>query len=152
MQREATEVMGSTRYRDTLIWLMLLILSQRPMHGYEIIKKINELTANQWKPAAGSIYPLLSYMKDLGLIDVVVVEEEGVRGGRKIVYALTDRGWQQLNEILARKVQIYANFLDLIADSSLKALEEHGFADSAKALRTKLLEWATQFQKRLAEG
>ncbi|MGC9209874.1 MAG: PadR family transcriptional regulator [Acidilobus sp.] len=152
MKEENVEAAASTvRYRDTLVWLLLLILSERPMHGYEIIKRIKELTANQWRPAAGSIYPLLNYMKDAGLIDVVNVEEK-VRGGRKIVYALTDKGWQQLRDAIMRKIVMYMNFMNLIANVSLKALEEHGYSEDSKAIRREIASWASSLARSLGEG
>ncbi len=145
------ESVATARYRDTLVWLLLLILSEKPMHGYEIIKRIKDLTGNQWKPAAGSIYPLLNYMRDSGLINVVNVEE-GVRGGRKIVYALSDKGWQQLLEVLRRKVTIYMNFMNMIANVSLKSLESHGYERESKALRRDIAEWAALLAKSVGEG
>ena len=148
MQQES---FATVRYRDNLVWLLLLILSERPMHGYEIIKRIKELTGNQWKPAAGSIYPLLNYMRDAGLITVVNVEE-GVRGGRKIVYALSEKGWQQLVEALRRKVTIYMNFMNLIIGVSLKSLESHGFEAESKAIKKDIAEWAAALAKSLQEG
>ncbi|MGC9071560.1 MAG: PadR family transcriptional regulator [Acidilobus sp.] len=152
MREESLETTVTTaRYRDTLVWLLLLILSEKPMHGYEIIKKIKEITANQWKPAAGSIYPLLNYMKDVSLIDVVNVEEK-VRGGRKIVYALSDKGWEQLKDAIRRKVTIYMNFMDMIANVSLKALEEHGYTDDSKLIRHEISAWASRLAKTLSEG
>ena len=148
MQQES---FATVRYRDNLVWLLLLILSERPMHGYEIIKRIKELTGNQWKPAAGSIYPLLNYMRDAGLITVVNVEE-GVRGGRKIVYALSEKGWQQLVEALRRKVTLYMNFMNLIIGVSLKSLESHGFEAESKAIKKDIAEWAAALAKSLQEG
>lgn len=148
MQQES---FATVRYRDNLVWLLLLILSERPMHGYEIIKRIKELTGNQWKPAAGSIYPLLNYMRDAGLITVVNVEE-GVRGGRKIVYALSEKGWQQLVDVLRRKVTLYMNFMNLIIGVSLKSLESHGFEAESKAIKKDIAEWAAALTKSLQEG
>lgn len=148
MQQES---FATVRYRDNLVWLLLLILSERPMHGYEIIKRIKELTGNQWKPAAGSIYPLLNYMRDAGLITVVNVEE-GVRGGRKIVYALSEKGWQQLVDVLRRKVTLYMNFMNLIIGVSLKSLESHGFEAESKAIKKDIAEWAAALAKSLQEG
>ncbi len=145
------ESFATARYRDTLIWLLLLILSEKPMHGYEIIKRIKELTGNQWRPAAGSIYPLLNYMRDSGLISVVNVEE-GVRGGRKIVYALSDKGWQQLLDVLRKKVALYMNFMNMIVGVSLKSLETQGFEAESKSIRREIAEWAAALVKNLQEG
>lgn len=46
----------------------LALLDERPMHGYEMIKEIEERTAGAWTPSAGSIYPTLQMLEDEGLI------------------------------------------------------------------------------------
>lgn len=145
---ETEETKGAVRYRDTLIWFMLFILSEKPMHGYEIIKKIRELTMNQWKPAAGSIYPLLSYMKDLGLVDIADIEESNVRGGKKITYMLTEKGWEEFRELLLKKSDLYMNFLSSIVKSSIRRLREHGYSKDADLLCSRLNSWV----KELAES
>jgi len=142
MTEASEEVKGAVKYRDTLVWFMLFILSERPMHGYEIIKRIRELTMNQWKPAAGSIYPLLSYMKDVGLIDVANVEENKIKGGKRIIYTLTEKGWQEFRDLIMRKSALYMNFIDFIVKSSIKQLREHGYAQDADALCSQLSQWS----------
>jgi DNA-binding PadR family transcriptional regulator len=46
----------------------LALLAERPMHGYEMIKEIEERTGGAWTPSAGSIYPTLQMLEDEGLI------------------------------------------------------------------------------------
>jgi DNA-binding PadR family transcriptional regulator len=64
---------------------VLAVLSERPMHGYQIIYEIEERSGGTWKPSAGSVYPTLQLLADEGLI---TAEE---RGGRK-TYSLTEAG------------------------------------------------------------
>jgi DNA-binding PadR family transcriptional regulator len=47
---------------------VLALLAERPMHGYEMIKEIEERTQGAWTPSAGSIYPTLQMLEDEGLI------------------------------------------------------------------------------------
>src|SRR3979409_1598873 len=47
---------------------ILALLAERPMHGYEMIKEIDERTQGAWTPSAGSIYPTLQMLEDEGLI------------------------------------------------------------------------------------
>jgi DNA-binding PadR family transcriptional regulator len=47
---------------------VLALLDERPMHGYEMIKEIEERTGGLWRPSAGSIYPTLQLLEDEGLI------------------------------------------------------------------------------------
>lgn len=64
---------------------VLALLSEKPMHGYQIIQEIDSRSGGSWKPSAGSVYPTLQLLADEGLI---VAEEAG---GRK-TYSLTDAG------------------------------------------------------------
>ena len=58
------------------------------MHGYEMIKEIEERTGGIWRPSAGSIYPTLALLEDEGL-----VRSEESDGKRR--FALTDEGREQ---------------------------------------------------------
>jgi DNA-binding PadR family transcriptional regulator len=55
------------------------------MHGYEMIKEIEERTEGAWTPSAGSIYPTLQLLEDEGLISGHEIE-----GKRR--FTLTDAG------------------------------------------------------------
>ncbi len=64
---------------------ILLLLSEEPRHGYQIIQDITERSGGAWKPSPGSVYPALSALQDEGLVD-----DEKVDGRR--VFSLTDAG------------------------------------------------------------
>jgi len=64
------------------LW-MLKILSEGEVTGYDIIKKVGELTGK--KPSTGSVYPLLKSMENKGWIN-------GKRVGNKTVYKITTSG------------------------------------------------------------
>ena len=55
------------------------------MHGYEMIKEIEERSEGAWTPSAGSIYPMLQLLEDEGLI-----RGEDTDGKRR--FTLTDAG------------------------------------------------------------
>jgi DNA-binding PadR family transcriptional regulator len=55
------------------------------MHGYEIIKEVEERSEGAWTPSAGSIYPTLQMLEDEGLI-------RGEDSGGKRRFTLTDEG------------------------------------------------------------
>jgi DNA-binding PadR family transcriptional regulator len=63
----------------------LALLAERPMHGYEMIKEVEERTDGAWTPSAGSIYPTLQMLEDEGLISGQEIE-----GKRR--FTLTDSG------------------------------------------------------------
>ena len=62
---------------------MLKIISENKATGYEIIKKVNELTGE--KPSTGSIYPLLKSMENKGWIT-------GTTANGKTTYEITTSG------------------------------------------------------------
>ena len=62
---------------------MLKITSEKEVSGYEIIKKVNELTGK--KPSTGSVYPLLKTMQNEGWII-------GKKLPGKTLYQITDAG------------------------------------------------------------
>ena len=64
------------------IW-MLKIISKGEVTGYQIIKKVNELTGK--KPSTGSVYPLLKSMQSKGWII-------GKRVNGKTLYKISDSG------------------------------------------------------------
>jgi DNA-binding PadR family transcriptional regulator len=63
----------------------LLLLAERPLHGYQIIQEIGEWSGGLWRPSPGSVYPALQLLEDEGLVRV---EQEAERR----VFHLTDAG------------------------------------------------------------
>lgn len=70
---------------------VLALLAERPMHGYEMIKELEERTQGAWVPSAGSIYPTLQLLEDEGLI-----RGEESEGKRR--FTLTDAGAEAQKE------------------------------------------------------
>ncbi|NTU72132.1 MAG: PadR family transcriptional regulator [Coriobacteriia bacterium] len=64
---------------------VLRLLSESPMHGYQIIQELSARSDGAWSPSAGSVYPTLQLLADEGLI---VAEETA---GKK-VFSLTEAG------------------------------------------------------------
>jgi DNA-binding PadR family transcriptional regulator len=75
---------------------VLALLNERPMHGYEMIKELEERTDGAWVPSAGSIYPTLQMLEDEGLI-----RGEDVEGRRR--FTLTESGEAEQREKAAEK-------------------------------------------------
>jgi DNA-binding PadR family transcriptional regulator len=71
--------------RGDMKFALLALLQERPMHGYEMIKVLEEKSGGFYTPSAGSIYPTLQLLEDRGLVTVNEVE------GKK-VYSITDAG------------------------------------------------------------
>ena len=72
-------------------FVILRLLKEKPRHGYEIIKALEERFAGCYSPSAGTVYPTLQLLEDQGYVRVV--EEDG-----KKVYHLTPEGEAFLDE------------------------------------------------------
>jgi DNA-binding PadR family transcriptional regulator len=72
---------------------ILVLLAERPMHGYEIIQEVAERSQDLWKPSPGSVYPTLQLLVDESLI--VSTESEG----SKKLFALTDAGKEAAEKV-----------------------------------------------------
>ena len=86
-----------------LRYFVLKFLSQKPMSGAEIIEEIGKRTHGKWKPSPGSIYPLLAWLQDHGVIQEVPTEESGVKR-----YKLTEKGQKILEKETAIKKELRA--------------------------------------------
>jgi DNA-binding PadR family transcriptional regulator len=75
-----------------LRWVILKLISEKPSHGYELIKAIEERLGGAYSPSPGVVYPTLTLLEDLGLVAVVQSE------GAKKAYGITDEGVAALEE------------------------------------------------------
>jgi DNA-binding PadR family transcriptional regulator len=71
--------------------LILMLLQDKPMHGYEIISALEERSHGFWRPSAGTIYPNLQLLEEQELLKSV--EEDG-----KKIYSLTEKGAEQAKQ------------------------------------------------------
>ncbi len=77
---------GPRASRGDIRAAILALLVEEQMHGYQIMREINERSGGVWRPSPGSIYPTLQQLQDEGLVD----SEESPRGRR--LFVLTDEG------------------------------------------------------------
>ena len=87
---------GPRRGRGDVRTAALLLLLERPMHGYEMILEIRERSGEAWSPSPGAIYPTIQLLTDEGLI--TTVDQDG-----KKVSTLTDAGRVVAEELAATK-------------------------------------------------
>jgi DNA-binding PadR family transcriptional regulator len=73
---------------------ILKIVSKGPTHGYALIKEIERLTSEDWKPSPGSIYPALQELETQGLISQTVE-------GRRKIYEITPMGQEVTTMVVA---------------------------------------------------
>jgi len=76
---------GRRTRRGDVRTAILMLLSEQPMHGYEVIQQISARSGGVRQPSPGSVYPALQMLEDQGLIQAE--EAEGRR-----TFHLTDSG------------------------------------------------------------
>jgi DNA-binding PadR family transcriptional regulator len=79
--------MGSVDLRLVL----LMLLAERPSHGYELIKSLEERSGGFYSPSPGMVYPALTWLEDIGYAQVSTE-------GAKKRYAITDAGREYLKQ------------------------------------------------------
>lgn len=87
--------------------LILALLDEKPRHGYELIKAVEELSNGFYSPSPGVIYPALTYLEEVG-------HAASTTEGTRKLYELTDAGRAHLKERRAE------------ADAILEQLKEIG--------------------------
>src|SRR5215472_14792001 len=74
-----------------LRYVILQLISEKPSHGYEIIKSIEERLGGAYAPSPGVVYPMLTMLEEMGYANSTT------EGTRKL-YAITEEGSKALAE------------------------------------------------------
>src|SRR4051795_9425035 len=72
--------------------VLLKLIADEPRHGYDLIRAVEELTGGEYAPSPGVIYPTLTLLQDMGLI-----EEAPGKAARK-PFQVTNDGQNHLEE------------------------------------------------------
>ncbi len=91
---------GFRMERGDLRYVILDLLKDRPSYGYELIQALEERFHGFYSPSAGTVYPTLQWLQDLGFVSVA--EQDG----RKM-YTITDAGRQHLTEHKQRVAEVW---------------------------------------------
>jgi DNA-binding PadR family transcriptional regulator len=83
--------------------VILALLADKPRHGYEIIKDVEERSGGFYSPSPGVVYPALTYLEE---IEYATVQTEGA----KKLYHITDAGRAHLASNRAAADAILAQF------------------------------------------
>ena len=92
MNKEFIEKWQSQVKKGTLSFIVLLVLKENELYGYELIEKIKTLT--NIEIAEGTLYPLMNRLKTENLVDSKWVEQE--TGIPRKYYSLTKMGIKTL--------------------------------------------------------
>jgi DNA-binding PadR family transcriptional regulator len=77
--------------KGDLKYVILSLLKDKPSHGYEIIRALEDYFHGFYTPSAGSVYPTLQMLEDMGYVS------SSERDGKK-VYTITNDGLKFLKE------------------------------------------------------
>jgi DNA-binding PadR family transcriptional regulator len=92
---------------------VLILLSMKPYHGYEIMKDVKERTMGFWKPTAGGVYPILRDLEKSGYIEG---ELDAQNKRKRKTYKITEPGSAVLERALAKESQLATSMSDLFKE------------------------------------
>ncbi|MEU7629444.1 PadR family transcriptional regulator [Nocardia sp. NPDC049220] len=95
---------------------VLLLLAERPMHGYELIQQIRERSDDIWRPSPGSVYPALAQLEDEGFVLIEKV------AGRKTA-KLTEAGAEY---VAAHRDELGDPWVEVKQDVGAQAIDLRG--------------------------
>lgn len=92
-----------------LRYVILKLIAEKPAHGYEIIKAIEDRLGGAYAPSPGVVYPTLTLLEELGYIAIAETD-----GARKL-YATTEEGRRTLEENKASVDAIFGRMAEMNA-------------------------------------
>lgn len=95
--------------------MILQSLRARPMHGYALVKHIQQVSDDLLQIEEGSLYPALQRMLREGLLD----SEAGVsaKGRPTRIYRVTDKGLKHLETELSSFERMFAGITRVLAEA-----------------------------------
>lgn len=87
--------------------ILLKLIEETPRHGYDLIREIEARSGGAYAPSPGVVYPTLTLLDDMGLI-----EEAKAEGARK-AFAITDAGRAELAEKAGEVEALFARLAEL---------------------------------------
>ena len=82
------------RFASEELRLMVLgLLETEPQHGYQLIRNFAEKSGDAYSPSPGVLYPLLTLLADMGLVEEAAREGSGSRRS----FALNDAGKAEID-------------------------------------------------------
>jgi len=98
-------------------YVILKLLRDKPRHGYEVMKELEERMHGCYSPSPGTVYPTLQWLEDEGLVKVQEVD------GKK-VYEITDQGRAFLEEHRDVVDEIFDRVRDAVDDAMGGAMQD----------------------------
>jgi len=103
---------GAASPRGTTDIILLTLLSERHMYGYEIIQELERRSAGYFTFKEGLLYPALHALEKEGLVQSFW--QDTPQGRRRRYYRLTDRGQAVLEPAVSERTTFATNLLALL--------------------------------------
>ena len=114
--------------KGDLKYVILDLLRDKPRHGYDIIRELEDRFHGLYTPSAGSVYPILQLLEDMALVKSSELD------GKK-VYTLLDEGRKYLAERRETVSRIQNHMKDWGADREEIRESVRAFRELAQLLR-----------------
>ena len=95
--------------------VLLKLIADEPRHGYDLIRAVEELTGGEYAPSPGVVYPTLTLLQDMGLI------EEAAGKGPRRPFQITGDGQKHLEERADEVEALFERLADLAPDERAAA-------------------------------
>ncbi|MBU8880561.1 helix-turn-helix transcriptional regulator [Bacillus sp. FJAT-29790] len=101
--------------------LMLQLLEERDMYGYELVKELEKRSGNEFSVKEGTLYPALHKLEKQEYIECYWQEQE--KGPARKYYRMTKAG----KEMLLEKTREWNDFVSVM--NKLMGRKKHGTAE-----------------------
>jgi DNA-binding PadR family transcriptional regulator len=126
--------------------VILALIAQKPRHGYELIKEIEDRFGGAYAPSPGVVYPLLTMLEEMGQLSL-----DASDASAKKLYAITSEGEAAVaqNEevtdaLFARMEAVRHRFGKSVSPQIMRAMENLRLALRLKLERGELSEAQAQ--------
>ncbi|GAA3727487.1 DNA-binding PadR family transcriptional regulator [Spinactinospora alkalitolerans] len=126
---------------------ILLLLSEEPRSGYEIIREGRERSRGAWRPSPGSVYPMLQQLEDEGLVRPA----ESAGGGRRRPFELSDEGRRYVEDNAGELTPPWEAVAEEFEDTHADFAEISGLAAQLSAAAVQVAQAGTPEQSARAK-
>lgn len=109
----------------SLRWVLLSLIADKPSHGYELIKAVEERLGGAYSPSPGVIYPNLSLLEETGALT------SEAEGGKRL-YSITPAGLA----LLADNAEAVASVQERLNRFAGRATRPAAIAEAIHRLRS----------------
>ena len=82
--------------RGSVVPIVLAMLREKPMYGYELVKVVNARTNGLLEWREGTLYPTLHRLEASGLVSSKWMDAPGTEARKRKYYAITRKGQSEL--------------------------------------------------------